>query len=111
MEVSLSTLALLAAARQQCREQSSPGRPGTWEVLISLVPEGLFWLVFGWFWPVFGQFSLIGGIGGSFGRAPLAFVRRTAGTCKQPGRRTKIGCFFRLFSRGMQKNVHGTYDR
>ena len=31
----------------QCREQSSPGRPGTWEVLISLVQEGLFWLVFG----------------------------------------------------------------
>ena len=47
----------------QCREQSSPGRPGTWEVLISRVPEGLFWLVFGWFWPVLANFRSFGGLG------------------------------------------------
>ena len=58
-----SHVSAFGAPYLQCGEQSSPGRPGTWEVLISLVPEGLFWLVFGWFWPVFGQFSLIGGLG------------------------------------------------
>ena len=50
------------------------------------MPEGLFWLFFGWFWPVFGQFSLIGGVGVSFGRAPLAFVRGTAVAAGRPSR-------------------------
>ena len=33
-----------------------------------------FWLVLACFWPIFAHW---GGVGGSFGRAPLAFVRRT----------------------------------
>ena len=47
-----------AISSKQCVQQSPHGRPGTWEVLISLfsehVSESLLWLVFGWFWPVFG---------------------------------------------------------